>query len=204
MKTSIAMFAAALALGIGILGTAPVSAQNAPMAPKGDEKSMTTAPAKAPEKEMAKPEAPKSIEVTGEVLDMACYAAEGEHGEAHKACAADCLAKGSPVGILAADGKVYLVANHGDDEILKQLRGMAAETVKLQADVVSRGGLLTLNAKKIESTTAKPAMDMGKMPMKDMMDKGMDKMDKGMNDMQKGADKMMDKGMDKMPPAATK
>lgn len=194
MKISITTIAAALVLGLGVYGTTTVSAQSAPMAPKGDEKGMMTAPSKAPEKEMAKPEAPKSMEVTGEVIDMACYAAEGEHGEAHKACAADCLAKGSPVGILAADGKVYLVTNHGDDAIIKTLRGKAAETVKINGDVVSRGGLLTLNAKTLAGDTAKP--------MEKMMDKGMDKMGDMKMGADKAADKAMDKGMDKMPPAA--
>ena len=49
----------------------------------------------------------KSTTITGEVLDMACYAASGASGEGHKTCAAKCIKGGSPMGLLTSDGKVW-------------------------------------------------------------------------------------------------
>ena len=52
--------------------------------------------------------------VTGEVLDMHCYLAMDAHGEGHKSCAAKCINGGSPMGVLTADGKVYLLLEDND------------------------------------------------------------------------------------------
>jgi hypothetical protein len=46
--------------------------------------------------------------VTGEILDMKCYMTSGSKGEAHKECAA-MLKGGTLMGLLADDGKVYLL-----------------------------------------------------------------------------------------------
>jgi hypothetical protein len=50
----------------------------------------------------------KSDTITGEVVDITCYAAHQEKGEKHAACAQKCLAGGSPAGLIS-DGKLWLV-----------------------------------------------------------------------------------------------
>ena len=52
--------------------------------------------------------------VTGEILDMKCYMTSGAHGPEHKDCAVMCVKGGSPMGILADDGKVYLLIESKD------------------------------------------------------------------------------------------
>jgi hypothetical protein len=46
--------------------------------------------------------------ITGEVVDITCYASHEAKGEKHATCAAKCLEKGMPAGIVA-DGKLYVV-----------------------------------------------------------------------------------------------
>ena len=68
----------------------------------GDEK----AAAKADEKARV---------ITGEILDLSCYLGHGGMGEGHAGCAAKCVKGGAPMGLLGADGVVYvLYADHGD------------------------------------------------------------------------------------------
>ena len=47
--------------------------------------------------------------VTGEIIDMSCYLQLGKHGEKHVSCGKKCLAAGQPVGLLASDGRVYML-----------------------------------------------------------------------------------------------
>src|SRR5215831_3676475 len=60
--------------------------------------------------------------VTGEILDMKCYMSAGKHGPDHKDCAAMCLKGGSPMGILAQDGKVYLLIEGKDDAAYEEAK----------------------------------------------------------------------------------
>lgn len=50
----------------------------------------------------------KSMTVKGEVVDVACYLAQGAKGEDHIACATACAKAGGALGILTADGKLYV------------------------------------------------------------------------------------------------
>jgi hypothetical protein len=50
----------------------------------------------------------KEMTITGEVIDVACYLMGGARGEGHIKCAQACAKAGGSLGILAADGKVYV------------------------------------------------------------------------------------------------
>jgi len=50
----------------------------------------------------------KEITVKGEVVDLACYVMGGSKGDEHKACAEACAKAGGSLGILTADGKLYV------------------------------------------------------------------------------------------------
>jgi hypothetical protein len=57
------------------------------------------------------------VKVTGEVIDSWCYITEimFPEGSAHHQCAIWCAAGGIPVGILGADGQVYMVLKVDQD-----------------------------------------------------------------------------------------
>jgi hypothetical protein len=52
--------------------------------------------------------AEKEITLTGEVVDVACYVMGGARGEGHVKCAQACAKAGGSLGILTADGKLYI------------------------------------------------------------------------------------------------
>ncbi|MGH2567740.1 MAG: hypothetical protein ACRDGA_05330 [Bacteroidota bacterium] len=52
--------------------------------------------------------AEKEMTVTGEVVDVACYVMGEARGEGHVKCATACAKAGGSLGILTADGKLYV------------------------------------------------------------------------------------------------
>ena len=50
----------------------------------------------------------KEMTVTGEVVDVACYLSGDAKGPDHVACATACAKAGGVLGILTADGKLYV------------------------------------------------------------------------------------------------
>jgi hypothetical protein len=77
--------------------------------------------------------------LTGEIVDLMCYADHGATGEKHAACAAKCIKGGGPVAILS-DGKAYLVV--GDHKPMNdQLSEYAGKTVTLKGKLASNGGI---------------------------------------------------------------
>src|SRR5579885_2876283 len=86
----------------------------------------------------------KEITTKGELVDMACYMAHEGKGSKHTKCAKMCVLGGSPLGILTADGKVYLlVEDHSTAKAKKpyaQAKEMVADTVTVKGDLYERGG----------------------------------------------------------------
>ncbi len=78
--------------------------------------------------------------LTGEVVDLMCYLDHGAKGEKHAGCAKTCISKGGPVGLLTADGTVYLVIGK-HKPINDQLAEVAAQTVTLKGKVVEKNGM---------------------------------------------------------------
>ena len=78
--------------------------------------------------------------IKGEVVDLMCYLDHGAKGEKHKGCAERCIKSGGPVGLLTADGQLYLVV--GDHKPMnEELAPKAAQTVTLKGKVVERNGI---------------------------------------------------------------
>ena len=95
--------------------------------------------------------AAKETSLTGEVLDLSCYMKSGAKGPEHKSCATGCLKNGNPVGLLASDGKVYLVVeDHKNADPYKQLITHPAEQVKLTGTLQTRNGMPGLVLSKME------------------------------------------------------
>lgn len=83
-----------------------------------------------------------ALTVSGEILDMACYLAHGGKGEQHAKCALKCAEQGQPLGLLAADGKVYvLLADHNDTTAYNKAKTLAGQQVEIKGEAVSRDGL---------------------------------------------------------------
>ena len=84
----------------------------------------------------------KKVTVTGEVVDMQCYAAAGAHGADHKECATGCIKGGAPIGLLDKDGKVLLlVKSEKDAGDYPKLVDYAAQTVTVTGTLYDRGGI---------------------------------------------------------------
>jgi hypothetical protein len=83
------------------------------------------------------------VTVKGEVLDMACYLDSGKSGPKHAECARTCIESGTPVGLKAEDGKVYLVIGE-HKPANKDLAPYAGKTVTLRGKVVTRDGVSLL------------------------------------------------------------
>jgi hypothetical protein len=89
--------------------------------------------------------AQKSMTVSGEVVDMACYMSKGAHGDGHKDCATMCINQGSPMGVLTSDGKVYLlVENHDKPDAYSQAKKNAGVQVTVTGDFFERSGIQSL------------------------------------------------------------
>lgn len=81
--------------------------------------------------------------IKGEIVDLMCYIDHEGKGEKHAKCAATCVESGGPVGILAADGKVYLVIGE-HKPMNKELAPYAGKTITLKGKLVERGGMRML------------------------------------------------------------
>lgn len=84
---------------------------------------------------------PKSVQVTGEVVDLWCYLDHGGHGAKHKACAVTCAEAGNPVGLVDSAGKVYLAMGAKKHQPGRELLiDHMAETVTVTGRLVPMGG----------------------------------------------------------------
>lgn len=86
--------------------------------------------------------------VTGEVVDLACYLAEGARGAGHRECAQKCIASGLPVGIKAED-RLYLVVGSKHGPANETLAPLAAKTVTAEGTVTERDGVHLLAVEKV-------------------------------------------------------
>lgn len=100
---------------------------------------------------MAQQGATKSV--TGEVVDMGCYLGHAARGEKHISCATKCLSQGMPMGILTANGMLYLVTlDHDNADPYNNLKDMAGKNATVTGQVLTRNGM-----KGIEATNVKLA-----------------------------------------------
>ena len=80
--------------------------------------------------------------LTGELVDTGCYLGHAARGEKHVSCASKCIANGMPMGLLTADGTLYLVTmNHDNPDPYNKLKDMAGKNVKITGVVMARNGM---------------------------------------------------------------
>jgi hypothetical protein len=94
--------------------------------------------------EAAKAEAKAAVNKTvhGEVIDTGCYLAHEAKGEKHIGCATKCIAGGMPMGLLTAEGTLYLLTmNHDNADPYNKLKDMAGKMVNVTGPVLERSGM---------------------------------------------------------------
>ena len=78
----------------------------------------------------------------GEVVDLACYVAQGAKGADHAGCAKACVKNGQPMGLLTDDGTlVLLAADHKDGEPYEALKDMAGEIASVVGTLAEKDGM---------------------------------------------------------------
>jgi hypothetical protein len=89
--------------------------------------------------------AQKSMTLSGEIVDMACYMSKGAHGDGHKDCSQMCVKQGSPMGVLTNDGKVYLlVENHDKPDAYSEAKKNAGSQVTVTGTYFERSGVQSM------------------------------------------------------------
>ncbi len=79
---------------------------------------------------------------TGEVVDLACYVAQGAKGADHAGCAKACVKNGQPMGLLTDDGTlVLLAADHKDGEPYEALKDMAGDKAAVTGTLAEKDGM---------------------------------------------------------------
>jgi len=96
----------------------------------------------------------KPVVVTGEIVDTGCYLGHAARGAQHAECAMKCVNGGMPMGLLTANGAVYLITmNHDNPDAFNKLKTMVGKTVAVTGAVMTRGGM-----KGIDVTSFKPVV----------------------------------------------
>ena len=94
----------------------------------------------------------ESKTVTGEILDMKCYMSSGAHGDGHKDCAASCIKRGAPMGVLADDGKVYLLIEDSNSaDAFAEAKKNAGEMVTVTGTLAEKNGVQALIVKEVKA-----------------------------------------------------
>src|SRR5689334_9085802 len=98
----------------------------------------------------------KPTTMTGEVVDMGCYMAHTATGEKHLSCATKCIANGMPMGLLTANGKLYLITlDHDDYDPYNKLKDWASKQVTLTGVVSERAGMRSIDVTAAQLIAAK-------------------------------------------------
>lgn len=101
----------------------------------------------------AKADQGKEVTITGQVVDVSCYA-KGQSGEAHTMCAQACAKAGIPLGILGSDGTLYLpVTGKPADPANPQLMEHAEGKVKATGTHRVVNGLHVLELKSVTAAS---------------------------------------------------
>jgi hypothetical protein len=95
--------------------------------------------------------ATKMTEITGELVDMGCYVGHSAKGEKHSECAAKCIAGGMPMGLLSANGRIFLLTmDHANPDAYNKAKKMAGKRVKVSGSRHEKNGIVTLDVVKAE------------------------------------------------------
>jgi len=91
---------------------------------------------------------------TGEVVDVACYAAKGAKGTGHQECGAKCVKAGLPVGLLVGD-TVYLLIGADHKPMNDQLAEHVTHTVTVTGEKFESKGANVIAVKDFKMASGK-------------------------------------------------
>lgn len=90
-----------------------------------------------------KPLPGKVVTLVGEIIDLSCYLQLGKHGTKHRDCGQKCLRNGMPIGLLAKDGKVYMLIDEEHDQRRDGLTNLRQACIENMAYVMEVSGTLS-------------------------------------------------------------
>jgi hypothetical protein len=90
-----------------------------------------------------KPLPGKVVTLVGEIVDYSCYLQLGKHGTKHRDCGQKCLRHGMPIGLLAKDGKLYLLMEEEHDQRRDGLTNFRDTAIENMAYVMEVTGTLS-------------------------------------------------------------
>lgn len=98
----------------------------------------------------------KMTEITGELVDMGCYVGHSAKGEKHSECATKCIAGGMPMGLLSANGRIFLLTmDHANPDAYNKVKKMAGKRVTVSGSRHEKNGIVTLDV--VTASIAAPA-----------------------------------------------
>lgn len=98
----------------------------------------------------------KEATLKGEVVDVACYLASGARGADHVQCGEACAKAGGALGILTADGKVYvsLLPDDHKNNPNHLLMDHVGKMVEAKGYVRAKGGVNGIMIRSVEVASA--------------------------------------------------
>lgn len=91
----------------------------------------------------------KATQITGQVVDIACFVGHNSSGEKHAKCAEACARAGNPLAIF--DGKqIYLPVSMNHKNPNEKLMAFIEKKVKVTGTVLEKGGIKGLAIDKVE------------------------------------------------------
>ena len=92
-----------------------------------------------------------TVAIKGEAVDLWCYMEGGDRGPAKKACATACAKAGNAIGIVDANGIVYLASGLQDHQPARDLLiARMNEPVEVAGTLVKKGGAQMIFVKSVK------------------------------------------------------
>ncbi|MFN0168713.1 MAG: hypothetical protein ACKV22_19995 [Bryobacteraceae bacterium] len=88
----------------------------------------------------------KVATLVGEIVDFSCYLQIGKHGEKHRACGQKCFRAGQPIGLLTADGSLYMLMEEEHDPRRDGLTNFREAATEHVAHIMEVNGTLAQHA----------------------------------------------------------
>jgi hypothetical protein len=85
----------------------------------------------------------KAVTEVGEIVDLSCYLQVGKHGDKHRDCGQKCARNGQPVGLLLADGSVFMLIDEEHDPRRDGLTDFRKAAIENMGYVVTVHGTMT-------------------------------------------------------------
>lgn len=88
--------------------------------------------------------------ITGEVVDITCYAGHEGKGEKHSSCAQKCITAGMPAGIVA-DGKLWVATTSDHTAPGTKLSSYAGKMVTATGHKIEKDGAMIFEIESVDA-----------------------------------------------------